>query len=220
MKILQSALFRAACTIIIGVLLIKYREETVTWLTIAIGALFLLSGVIAIAAYYSAKRFPADTEVYDAEGHLLTSRAPTFPIVGIGSVILGLILALMPGTFVKWLLYFLALILILGAINQFAALAAIRRFCSLSGGWWVCPSVVLLAGIVIMVKPQWVATAPLVIIGSFMILYGAAEVINSLKIYTVRRRIERQQRQAEEPVTQQQERIEDHTSSEAGSFGV
>ena len=220
MKMMQSALLRAACTIIIGVLLIKYREETVTWLTIAIGALFLLSGVISIAAYYSARRNPSEVEVYDEQGRLIVSRTPTFPIVGIGSVILGLILALMPGTFVKWLMYFLALILILGAINQLVALATLRRFCNLSSGWWVCPSVILLAGIVIMVRPQWVASAPLIIIGSFMILYGAVEFVNALKIFSVRRRVERQQRQAEEGAAQQPERIEDQTPNEAGSFGV
>ena len=219
MKMMQSALLRAACTIIIGVLLIKYREETVTWLTIAIGALFLLSGVISIAAYYSARRTPSEVEVYDAQGRLIVSRTPTFPIVGIGSVILGLILALMPGTFVKWLMYFLALILILGAINQIASLAAIRRFSPLASGWWLCPSIVLLAGIVIMVRPQWVASAPLIIIGSFMILYGIVEVINSLKIYAVRRRQEREQ-QSYESDAPQQERIEDQTANDAGSFGV
>lgn len=219
MKMMQSALLRAACTIIIGVLLIKYREETVTWLTIAIGALFLLSGVISIAAYYSARRTPSEVEVYDAQGRLIVSRTPTFPIVGIGSVILGLILALMPGTFVKWLMYFLALILILGAINQIASLAAIRRFSPLASGWWLCPSIVLLAGIVIMVRPQWVASAPLIIIGSFMILYGIVEVINSLKIYAVRRRQEREQQSPETDVPQQ-ERIEDQTANDAGSFGV
>ena len=219
MKMMQSALLRAACTIIIGVLLIKYREETVTWLTIAIGALFLLSGVISIAAYYSARRNPSEVEVYDAQGRLIVSRTPTFPIVGIGSVILGLILALMPDTFVKWLMYFLALILILGAINQIASLAAIRRFSPLASGWWLCPSIVLLAGIVIMVRPQWVASAPLIIIGSFMILYGIVEVINSLKIHVVRRRLEREQ-QSHETDVPQQERIEDQTANDAGSFGV
>ena len=41
MKVLQSSLFRALCAIIVGVLLIKYREDTVTWITIAMGVLLL-----------------------------------------------------------------------------------------------------------------------------------------------------------------------------------
>lgn len=221
MRMMQGSLLRALCTIIIGVLLIKYREQTVTWLTICIGGLFLLSGIISIVAYWSAKRNPREVEVYDAEGRLIVSRTPPFPIVGIGSVLLGFILALMPDTFVKWLLYFMAAILILGAINQLAALTNLRRFAPVSTGFWLAPCVILLAGIVILVKPIWIASAPLVIIGLFMILYGVAEVANAIKIFTVRRRLEREQRRSrqQQPTPDggrigQQQAIEDNASAE------
>lgn len=49
MKVIHSSIFRAVCAIIVGVLLIQYREQTVTWITIAIGVLFFLSGVISLA---------------------------------------------------------------------------------------------------------------------------------------------------------------------------
>lgn len=56
MKVIHSSIFRAVCAIIVGVLLIQYREQTVTWITIAIGVLFFLSGVISLASYWAAKR--------------------------------------------------------------------------------------------------------------------------------------------------------------------
>ena len=37
MKIVQSSFFRAICSIIIGVLLLRYPDHTVTWITLAIG---------------------------------------------------------------------------------------------------------------------------------------------------------------------------------------
>ena len=43
MKVIHSSIFRAVCAIIVGVLLIQYREQTVTWITIAIGVLFAVS---------------------------------------------------------------------------------------------------------------------------------------------------------------------------------
>ena len=46
MRIVQSSFFRALCAVIIGALLIKYREQTVTWMTIVIGVMFFLSGVV------------------------------------------------------------------------------------------------------------------------------------------------------------------------------
>ena len=56
MKVIQSSFFRALCAIIVGALLIQYREQTVTWITIAIGVLFFLSGVFSLLSYMSAKR--------------------------------------------------------------------------------------------------------------------------------------------------------------------
>ncbi|MFW5515366.1 MAG: DUF308 domain-containing protein, partial [Prevotella sp.] len=56
MRLLQSSVFRAVVAIIVGALLVKYREDTVTWLTIAIGILFFLSGLTSVIIYYANKR--------------------------------------------------------------------------------------------------------------------------------------------------------------------
>ena len=122
MQIIQSSLARALSAIIMGVLLIKYREETVTWLTIVIGILFFLSGVISCVAYFVARRRDNDVQLFDADGRQLSGFKPSFPLTGLGSIVLGLILALMPGAFISWLMFILAAILILGAIG-IAALA-------------------------------------------------------------------------------------------------
>ena len=124
MKVIHSSFFRAICAIIVGALLIQYREQTVTWITIAIGVLFFLSGVISIVTYFSAKRNSGKVGVvYDANGKQLTGLTPRFPIVGIGSLCLGLILALMPNTFINSLMFILSVILIMGALTQFMNLA-------------------------------------------------------------------------------------------------
>lgn len=80
MKVIHSSFFRAICAIIVGALLIQYREQTVTWITIAIGVLFFLSGVISIVTYFSAKRNSSKVGVvYDANGKQLTGLTPHFP---------------------------------------------------------------------------------------------------------------------------------------------
>ena len=56
MKVLQSSIFRAICAIVIGALLIKFPDNTVKGITVAIGVLFLLSGIISCVTYYRAKR--------------------------------------------------------------------------------------------------------------------------------------------------------------------
>lgn len=183
MKILRSAVFRAACAIITGILLINNPDSTVHWITIAIGVMFLVSGVISCATYLNARKNAVGAELYDAEGRLIASPRPPFPLVGIGSILLGLILAIIPGVFVKSLMYVLGVLIILGAVNQFIALAGARRLFRVPVWFWVCPSLILVTGVFVMVKPMETASLPLLIIGWCLLFYGVTECINAVKIY-------------------------------------
>lgn len=183
MKILRSSVFRAICAIITGILLINNPDSTVRCITIAIGVMFLVSGVISCATYLNARKNAVGAEIYDAEGRLIASPRPPFPLVGIGSILLGLILAVIPGTFVKSLMYVLGVLIILGAVNQFIALAGARRVFRVPAWFWVCPSVILITGIFVIVKPMESAELPLLIIGWCLLFYGVTECVNAVKIY-------------------------------------
>jgi uncharacterized membrane protein HdeD (DUF308 family) len=144
MKVLRSSIFRAICAMVVGALLIKYPENTVTGITICIGILFLLPGIFSVVTYFmSAKQ---TEEVYDATGKLIAGGKPAFPIVGLGSIILGLVLALMPSIFVTYLMYVLGAIMVLGAINQYMTLINIRKVGLVEWGYYVVPSLILLTG--------------------------------------------------------------------------
>lgn len=195
MKVFQSSIFRALCAIVVGALLVKYREQTVTWITIAIGVIFFVSGVISTVAYLSAKRQATKegVEIYDAKGNRLTRPVPPFPIVGIGSIILGAWLALFPNSFVNGLMFVLAGLLILGALNLFFNLAAATRFSSIGCLWWVLPVAIFLVGITALVKPSTIASAPLFIIGWGMMAYGMVDLVNTIKIHRCRKAFEKAQ---------------------------
>ena len=180
-KLLQSHFFRAIIAVIVGVLLVRFRNETLTWITIIIGVLFLISGVISIATYFGEKKHASDTIIYDAEGNQITGQKPFFPIVGIGSIVLGIILALIPDNFITALTIIFAIILIMGAVNQFVNLAAVRKYAKVGAGFWIFPSIILIVGLIALIKPSAIATAPLLVIGWCMILYGVIECINSIK---------------------------------------
>lgn len=198
MKVLQSSIFRAVCAVVVGALLVKYREQTVTWITIVIGAIFFVSGLISCIAYFSAKRKSSDSDVdiYDAQGNLIVQSKPVFPIVGLGSLILGAILALLPNLFVNGLVYVLAAILILGAVNQFFNLTVATRFAHVGLVWWIVPALILLLGIVSIIKPSAIASAPLLIIGWCMMVYGVVEIVNSIKIHQCKKRFKSASQQA------------------------
>ena len=191
MKVLRSSIFRAVCAIVVGALLVKYREQTVTWITVLIGVIFLVSGIISITAWFSAKRKGGaeGVDLYDAQGNLLTPPTPPFPIVGLGSVILGAVLALFPNSFVNGLMYILAAMLILGALSQFFNLTVARRFAKIGFAWWIVPTLVLLIGLIAIVKPSFIASAPLLVLGYCMIVYGVVDLIDTLKIHQCRKEL-------------------------------
>ena len=209
MKILQSSVFRSISAIAIGCLLIKYPDNTVTWITVAIGILFLLSGLISLIVYVHARKNVSEFKIMNSEGHVIAGEKPTFPIVGVGSLILGAMLALTPNVFITALMYIIGGILILGAINQFMNLVNARKYGKVSFGFWVFPSVVLLIGLYVIIKPMVPASMAMLILGWCSLLYGVTELVNSLKFHADKRKF----RQAQEvPVAE--EIIEESATAE------
>lgn len=157
-----------------------------------------LSGVISLITYFSAKRTAEKMQgqmLSDANGKQIIGTTPKFPIVGLGSLILGIILALMPNVFISWLMFIISAILILGAITQMANLATAAKMGRVGIIYWLMPSALLLLGILAIIKPSALASAPLLIIGWAMLVYGVVECANTFKISNNRRNWQRKNNQ-------------------------
>ena len=188
MKVIQSSVVRALVAIVVGVMLILYRKATLEWMVIITGALFFLSGCLSCLAYYWGRRKAIRAaQVIDEEGRVVGPHTPPLPIAGVGSVLLGLILMMMTGSFIRGVAYVLAL-------NQLVTLGGARRYARIPVFYWLLPTVTLVVGAVILLKPVETMASPLLIIGWCMVYYGVAEALNSLKVY----QLQRQFRKAEE----------------------
>lgn len=214
MKLFQSSIFRAMCAIIVGILLIKFPQDGVTWLTVAIGVLFLISGVIAVMAYWNARKHAAEYTIIDRQGRVVSGGQPTFPIVGTGSIILGLTLALTPGVFVNGLMYILGAIMILGGLNLLMSLISARRLGDVPFGFWIAPSLILLTGLFVILKPMESAEMPLLILGWCSLLYGVTELINAIKIHAIRKTANQQAEEMERQRKLNEETVAEEISSE------
>lgn len=201
MKIFQSSIFRALCAIAVGMLLIKFPDDTLTWLTIAVGVLFFLSGLISLIAYWNARRHASEYTITDQQGRVISGSQPTLPIVGIGSLILGLVLALSPTLLVGAMMYILGAILILGAVGQLITLVKARSLGPLPFYFWIAPCIILLTGGYVVLQPQQSAQLPLLILGWCSLFYGVTEMINALKVHTLRRQWEKEQNKPGEPAS-------------------
>lgn len=205
MRIIQSSIFRALLAIVFGYLLVMYRNELLHWTTIAFGCLFFLSGLISVIAYYVEKRramniadrlqamseMRGDEMETPSEDDIKRSLLPTFPIVGIGSMILGVILAIMPTTFVHGMMYVVSGLLVLGALNMISNLIMAHKFASIGVGFWVMPILLLTLGVAMIVKPDLFAAMPFRILGWALIVYGVIECINAIKISQCHKQYER-----------------------------
>ena len=218
MKIVNTPLFRALVALAAGILMIQYRETMVKWLTVSVGVLFFLSGLIAIVFYYvqlnkaektiSTLQLQAQPEMQD----IMVDR-PTFPIAAIGSIVVGGIFCFMPTTFVTYVSYILAAILIIGAIGEYILLIntlnTIKDYkqqlktvefedgttpvvptCSIA--YWLLPTILLLFGIIAIIRPMLIASAPFLFIGIAVVIYGLSELIHGIKFHTIRRTIKRE----------------------------
>ena len=216
MRVLQSSVVRALVAFAVGALIIKYREDTVHWLTVVIGALFFVSGIISVVLNRE-KPIPqpenqkagAATPLSPREG--LGKGSFLASLVGFGSIILGIILALMPTTFITGLQYVLAAMLVLGAVNQFVNLAQASRWCHVGWFYWLLPVVVLLVAIFMIWRPIEVAAAPLFIIGWCMLLYGAAELLGTVMVWKAGRVAKKmaEQKMLEEQAAEEPKLIEE-----------
>ena len=195
MKVLQISAIRAIIVLVTGFLLVKYREETMTWMTITVGILFLLSGLVSCMVYYFEKekvaKKTAKAEQQEGQPKEENLKSPTFPIAGVGSIILGIILAVMPNTFITWVVYILAALLILGAINQFMNLARSRQYARVPFYLWLFPTVILVVAILLISKPMEAAALPLLVIGWVFMYYGVLEFALIIRMYLVRRAFEK-----------------------------
>lgn len=182
----------------------------VTWLTIAIGTLFFISGVISCIAYYVQKRRYMKMEmdgivITDSEGNVVKNASPAFPIVGIGSMILGMVLAFRPEVFIEFGSYIFAGIIILGTMSQFISLLTAVKYGKVHWMYWVMPILMFILSLVVIFNPTFIASAPFFFIGWCMMLYGIVEIINALKVHRLRKVAEKKQAS---PSTQDGEAVE------------
>ena len=197
MKVLQSSLLRAVVAIIVGVLLVKYREDTMRWMTIAAGILFFLSGLISVIVYYYEKREIARSPyTFDQTGNEIRRHSPIFPFIGVGSMLLGIILMVMPTDLLIGVTYVLGAMLILGAASQLFNLFMSRRFWSIPIIYWLFPTILLGIGILVVAKPMETATLPLKIIGWALMVFGVVECVNAFSIFRARKKFMLEQEKA------------------------
>lgn len=167
MKAINYSLVRILFALVVGLILIIWPDAAVNYLVITVGILFLIPGIIALIGYIASK--PRE------------NGSARFPIEGIGSILLGLWLIVMPDFFANVLMYLLGFILILAGIWQLASLNIARKQMKVPGVFFITPSLILLMGIIVIFFPADVRNTTFIIIGITCLVYSINELVNYIK---------------------------------------
>lgn len=84
----------------------------------------------------------------------------------------------MPDFFANLLTLVLGFVLLMGGVHQLASLMAARRWMVVPTGYYVVPSLILLAGIVALVNPGGVQRTAFIIIGVSSMVYAVSDLLN------------------------------------------
>lgn len=165
MKSMSYSVIRCICALVIGVLLVVWPEAAIIYLVISIGALFLVPGLVSVFGYLMRGR----------------QMGISFPVIGLGSLLFGLWLMIMPAFFVGILMYVLGAVLVMAGINQIVQLSAARTWTLVPAGYFVVPVLVLAAGMVVLFNPFTAATVPFIVLGVSGIVYALSDLVNIIR---------------------------------------
>lgn len=187
MKTMNYCLIRILFAVVIGLVLVIWPDMAAKYIVITLGVAFLIPGIISLLAYFGHKK---------AEGKV----GSRFPIEGIGSLLFGLWLVIKPEVFTDILMFLLGFILVMGGVQQIASLAAARRWTTVPGIFYLIPSLLLIAGVVVLFNPTGVINTAFIIIGISSLVYSLSELINWFKFM---------RRRPDTPISHLEDDIED-----------
>ena len=162
MRILGYSLMRAVCALVIGMILVMFPDQASNYFVITIGVIFLVPSLISIIAYLTNGK----------------KKQQRFPIEGIGSLLFGLWLIIMPHFFSNLLTIILGFILLMGGIQQLASVSTLRTLVKVSYRYYVVPTLILIAGLVALFNPTGVQRTAFIIIGISCMVYAFSEFVN------------------------------------------
>jgi hypothetical protein len=135
-----------------------------------IGVCFIIPGLVSLVGYFIRPK---------TEG----VSAPMFPLHGIGSILLGVWLCVMPDFFINFFMYLLGILLVIGGLQQLLFLNSCRKRTIVPFGFYIVPSLIFLIGIFIIVNPFDTLTSTFKLFGLTSIIYGISELINWFRFY-------------------------------------
>ena len=165
----QWTLIRSVFAIVLGIVTVKWPDQVLGYIVSIIGIMFIATGIVALLNYFSRRK------------KVISKSFSYIPVESLGSILLGLCLALMPTVFIGFLMYVLGFLLLLAGIFQILTLASIQRNTTVALFFYLFPVLILITGIIILINPFDSMNTVLIVFGIAAIVYGIIDIINYFK---------------------------------------
>lgn len=193
MKRLNYSVLRMLSAFVVGLLLILFPEDAGNYFVITIGVVFIIPSLIGLGSWLAGKG----------------SSYRRFPVEGVGSLLFGLWLVIMPSFFTTLLTYVLGFMLLMGGVQQLAFLQAARRWVPVSIYYYIVPVLILVGGMVALFNPGGVQRTAFLIIGVGCMVYALQELVSWLRLMRRRPQPEEYVQQPSAHIEQEDDDIED-----------
>lgn len=170
MKSLDCSFISSLCALVAGVLLVVWPDQAVNYLVITIGILFLLPGLVGILSYFAFMRKRRQDGV-----------KIMFPVIALGSAILGMWLIITPEFFATILMYVLGFLLLLGGLNQLCGLMSARSSVHIPIVMYLFSIFIMFAGLTVLFDPFGVLRTTFIMLGVSFIVYSLIDILRLLR---------------------------------------
>lgn len=168
----KITIVKAFCATLAGCFLVTHPYDTTKLLVMLAGLIFFVYGSVSVVKALS--RSGGAAEGGKAE--------KPFPVSGIGSGILGLLLMLAPAVFISGTMYILGILLVAGGVWQIAEFRSAAKIAPVSLWLYVSPALAAAAGVFVLFNPAASASLPFLILGAGGIVYGISEMLKYFRI--------------------------------------
>ncbi|MCI2122259.1 MAG: DUF308 domain-containing protein [Bacteroidales bacterium] len=162
--------FRGAVAIILGLALIIWPNNTPETIMMAMGVVLALLGAISIISSLVKRKKDKSANV-------------DVPIInGIIVTVIGVIVAVWPGDFLKYAFILLGILLAVQAINMIVMLVRARKYSPVGWPFFISPILTLAAGCIILFYPIKTQSVLFIIFGISLLIYGVAELMTTIEV--------------------------------------
>lgn len=167
---LRNKLIRALCLLFTGILLVCVSDEAPRWITIFIGILLSLSGLVSLFSLL--RKDVGRRELY------------LYPVLGVVTLALGLFMVLRPTLFNTLLLFLLAgLLVLVGLVQAYSRVRMQRMGIPISWATYLVPLLTIAAGIYVFLYPAEASSVPFIILGAAYVMHAAMEIWSTLDLH-------------------------------------